>query len=63
MTTRSVYAGSNILFRSADLGESWEEISPDLTYAIRPGHAHAHGGRGGRRPDVAKTMANPAMAT
>ena len=29
-----VYAGSNILFRSADLGQSWEEISPDLTYVI-----------------------------
>ena len=29
-----VYAGSNILFRSADLGQSWDEISPDLTYAI-----------------------------
>ena len=29
-----VYAGSNILFRSTDLGQSWEEISGDLTYAI-----------------------------
>ncbi len=29
-----VYAGSNILFRSPDLGQSWEEISGDLTYAI-----------------------------
>ena len=29
-----VYAGSNILFRSAELGQSWDEISPDLTYAI-----------------------------
>ena len=29
-----VYAGSNILFRSPDLGQSWEEISPDLTWAI-----------------------------
>ena len=31
---RVVYAGSNILFRSPDLGRSWEEISPDLTWAI-----------------------------
>ena len=29
-----VYAGSNILFRSTDLGQSWEEISGDLTHAI-----------------------------
>ena len=29
-----VYAGSNILFKSSDLGQSWEEISPDLTYGI-----------------------------
>ena len=29
-----VYAGSNLLFRSDDLGQSWEEISGDLTYAI-----------------------------
>ena len=29
-----VYAGANILFRSADLGQSWQEISPDLTYAV-----------------------------
>lgn len=29
-----LYAGSNILFRSTDLGQSWEEISGDLTYAI-----------------------------
>ena len=29
-----VYTGSNILFRSADLGQSWDEISPDLTYNI-----------------------------
>ena len=31
---RVVYVGANILFRSADLGQSWEEISGDLTYAI-----------------------------
>ena len=29
-----VYAGANILFRSPDLGRSWEEISSDLTYQI-----------------------------
>ena len=29
-----VYAGSNVLFKSSDLGQSWEEISPDLTYGI-----------------------------
>ena len=29
-----VYAASNILFRSPDLGQSWEEISGDLTYAL-----------------------------
>ena len=29
-----VYVGANILFRSPDLGQSWEEISGDLTYGI-----------------------------
>ncbi len=29
-----VYAGANVLFRSTDLGQSWEEISGDLTHAI-----------------------------
>ena len=29
-----LYAGSNILFRSPDLGQSWAEISPDLTWNI-----------------------------
>lgn len=29
-----VYFGANVLFRSTDLGQSWTEISPDLTYAI-----------------------------
>ena len=29
-----VYAGSNILFRSTDLGQSWDEISGDLTWGI-----------------------------
>ena len=29
-----VYAGANILFRSPDLGLSWEEISGDLTHVI-----------------------------
>ncbi|MEZ6015180.1 MAG: glycosyl hydrolase [Planctomycetota bacterium] len=28
---RALYAGSNVLFRSTDLGASWEAISPDLT--------------------------------
>lgn len=27
----TVYAGANVLFRSTDEGQSWEEISPDLT--------------------------------
>ena len=31
---RVVYAGSNILFRSPDLGQSWEEISGDLTWNV-----------------------------
>ena len=31
---RVLYAGSNILFRSPDLGQSWEEISGDLTWNI-----------------------------
>ncbi|MCY4572335.1 MAG: hypothetical protein OXF01_05990 [Gemmatimonadetes bacterium] len=31
---RVVYVGANILFRSPDLGLSWEEISGDLTHAI-----------------------------
>ena len=30
----TIYAGANILFRSADLGQTWEQISPDLTYEI-----------------------------
>ena len=29
-----VYAGSNILFRSPDLGQSWDEISGDLTWNV-----------------------------
>ena len=29
-----VYAGANVVFRSPDLGRTWEEISPDLTHAI-----------------------------
>ena len=28
------YMGANVLFRSADLGQSWEEISPDLSWGI-----------------------------
>jgi photosystem II stability/assembly factor-like uncharacterized protein len=28
---RALYAGSNVLFRSTDLGASWQAISPDLT--------------------------------
>lgn len=27
----ALYAGSNVLFRSTDLGQSWQPISPDLT--------------------------------
>ncbi len=30
----TVYFGSNVLFRSTDLGQSWDAISGDLTYAI-----------------------------
>ena len=30
----TVYVGANVLFRSRDLGMTWEEISPDLTHAI-----------------------------
>ena len=30
----TVFVGANVLFRSVDLGQSWEQISPDLTYAI-----------------------------
>ncbi|MDX1495534.1 MAG: hypothetical protein R3253_15810, partial [Longimicrobiales bacterium] len=30
----TIYFGSNMLFRSTDLGQSWEAVSPDLTYAI-----------------------------
>lgn len=30
----TVYIGANVLFRSGDLGQSWEAISPDLTWAI-----------------------------
>jgi len=30
----TVYIGANVLFRSPDLGQSWEQISPDLTFAI-----------------------------
>ncbi len=27
-----IYAGANVLFRSQDLGQTWDPISPDLTY-------------------------------
>ncbi len=30
----TVYVGSNVVFRSRDMGWTWEEISPDLTLAI-----------------------------
>ena len=30
----TVYVGGNVLFRSTDLGMTWEEISPDLTHAL-----------------------------
>ncbi len=30
----TVYFGGNVLFRSRDLGNAWEEISPDLTHEI-----------------------------
>ncbi len=30
----TVYIGSNMLFRSRDLGQSWEAVSGDLTYAV-----------------------------
>lgn len=29
---RIIYHGMNFLFRSLDMGETWEKISPDLTY-------------------------------
>lgn len=29
-----VYTGANVVFRSRDLAQSWEEISPDLTHQI-----------------------------
>ena len=31
---QTIYTGANVLFRSTDLGQSWTEISPDLTWAI-----------------------------
>ncbi len=30
----TVFVGGNMLFRSTDLGQTWDAISPDLTYAI-----------------------------
>ena len=30
----TVYTGANIVFKSTDLGATWEAISPDLTWAI-----------------------------
>jgi photosystem II stability/assembly factor-like uncharacterized protein len=30
----TVYIGANVLFKSTDLGQTWEEISPDLSYAV-----------------------------
>lgn len=30
----TLYYGGNVLFRSSDLGQSWERVSPDLTYAV-----------------------------
>ena len=29
-----VYTGANMVFRSPDLGQSWEAVSPDLTYQV-----------------------------
>ncbi len=31
---RVVYTGANVVFRSRNLGQSWEEISPDLTHQV-----------------------------
>lgn len=39
----TVYIGSNILFRSTDLGTTWQEISPDLTHAIDRGELEIMG--------------------
>ena len=33
----TLYFGSNVLFKSTDLGQSWQAISGDLTYAIDRG--------------------------
>ena len=30
----TVFVGANVLFRTVDLGQTWEQVSPDLTYAI-----------------------------
>ncbi|MDA0310853.1 MAG: hypothetical protein O2992_01900 [Gemmatimonadetes bacterium] len=30
----TLFVGSNMLFKSTDMGQSWEAISPDLTYAV-----------------------------
>ena len=35
----TVYFGGNVLFRSRDYGNSWEVISPDLTW--NPPHTQA----------------------
>ncbi len=32
--SQTIYTGANVLFRSTDLGQSWTEISPDLTWGI-----------------------------
>ena len=33
-STGTIYTGANTVFRSTDLGQSWSEISPDLTWAV-----------------------------
>lgn len=43
----TVYVGSNVLFRSRDLGASWEQISPDLTQQIDRDTLEIMGVKGG----------------
>ena len=42
-----VYVGANVLFRSPDLGQSWEEISGDLTHGIDRDTLELMGVKGG----------------
>ena len=48
----TIYFGSNVLFKSSDLGQNWQAISEDLTPRDRPRRTRAHGCARLRSSDV-----------